>query len=342
MKFPCENLLIKLWETLSEKGIGSLLGPWQTRRMGCASTDVRVQEKLALAQAEKYVEEIRSGRMTFSKGQLIAAPTSSLPDKEPKQIPDHVISPKIDYGLLLNMINSNNAAENLRREINISKALLQAEEELEQNPQEPMEKNIDEDWLYRWRDYASNVSVEELQSIWGRLLAGEIKAPGSFSLRTLDFLKSISKSDAESITNLLRFAIANVVFRGDKELLNNENLTFDFLLEMQELGLISGVETSLESTFNSVDKNRFVVALLSHGKVLVAKHDDPIKKLKLKPICKISTLGQQILNLGKFEPHEKYLHKVGESIKNQGFEIELADYVKISSKLINYSNAKKI
>ena len=36
------------------------------------------------------------------------------------------------------------------------------------------------------------MSSEELQTLWGRTLAGEIKSPGSYSLRTLDFLKNLS------------------------------------------------------------------------------------------------------------------------------------------------------
>ena len=32
MTWPGEGLLIKLWETLAEKGIGGLLKPWQMKR----------------------------------------------------------------------------------------------------------------------------------------------------------------------------------------------------------------------------------------------------------------------------------------------------------------------
>lgn len=338
MKAPGEKLLIKLWETLSEKGIGSLLSPWHIRRMGQANSDVRVQELLALTQAEKYAEEIRCGRMKFKKGQLI----NVSPD-ERKFFPEKENKPQLDYRAIAQAVNKNIYTDAIRHEVNVGKALLHAEEVLEQDPQEPSEKNIDEDWLYRWRDYASSVSSEKLQSIWGKLLAGEIKTPGSFSLRTLDFLKSISQEDAESITKLLRFSIGGVIFRGDEELLGNDGIKFDFLLEMQQLGVISGVEAlSLTTTFGSTEKNKFVLALTSHGKVLIAKHDDPTKKLTLSPICKISTIGQQILHLGKFEPHDKYLRKIGEIMKTQGFEVELASYVKVNDRMIHYVIPEKL
>jgi hypothetical protein len=53
MEWPGERLIIRLWETLAEKGIGSLLKPWQIKREGIAHIEVRRAELLALAQAER-------------------------------------------------------------------------------------------------------------------------------------------------------------------------------------------------------------------------------------------------------------------------------------------------
>ena len=46
------------------------------------------------------------------------------------------------------------------------------------------------------------MSSEELQTLWGRVLAGEIKSPGTFSLRTLEFLKNTSHEEALKIAKL--------------------------------------------------------------------------------------------------------------------------------------------
>ena len=50
MEFPGEKLIVKLWETLAEKGIGALLTPWQTVREGRARNEVRRLELLLLVQ----------------------------------------------------------------------------------------------------------------------------------------------------------------------------------------------------------------------------------------------------------------------------------------------------
>lgn len=60
MDFPGEKPVIKLWETLAEKGIGSLLASWQSGGEGLALNDLRRHEILMLAQAEKDATDIRS------------------------------------------------------------------------------------------------------------------------------------------------------------------------------------------------------------------------------------------------------------------------------------------
>ena len=58
MTFPGEKLVIRLWETIADKGIGGFLKPWQIKREGMAHLEVRRAELLALAQTKKDVEDI--------------------------------------------------------------------------------------------------------------------------------------------------------------------------------------------------------------------------------------------------------------------------------------------
>ncbi len=340
MDYPGEKLLIRLWETLTEKGVGSLLRPWQIRREGRAQIDVHAQELVVLAQAEKYAEDIREGRKFLRDGALVALPPQEL-NEQGVLLDGHVECPR-DVKSLVQEVTNITLANSIRREVNLSRALLHAEATLEQDQQEPPEKQVDNDWLYRWRECASSVSTAELQSIWGSLLAGEIKSPGSFSFRTLDFLRNLSHSEAESIAKLSRFAIENMIVRYDKDLLDREGITLAFLMEMQHLGVVSGVEGfGLTVTLDSLSQEKFVQSLKSHGKVVISTHADATKKLTL-PVCLVSSLGRQVLGLGKFEAHDEYLRKVGEAIKTQGFEVKLAHYTRVSDDQIRWFNAEDL
>ena len=66
----------------------------------------------------------------------------------------------------------------------------------------PKDNNLDEDFIKRFYRYASDINREEAQRVWARLLAGEICFPGSFSLKTLDLLRNITKEDAEDIIEI--------------------------------------------------------------------------------------------------------------------------------------------
>ena len=66
MDFPGEQLVIKLWETVAEKGIGSLFKPWQMRREGRASIDLKREELLVIAQAERDADLIRRGELSLA------------------------------------------------------------------------------------------------------------------------------------------------------------------------------------------------------------------------------------------------------------------------------------
>lgn len=337
---PGEKLTIKLWKTLTEKGIGGLLRPWQMRREGRAAIDLRCEEMVRLAQAERDAEAIRRGdyRLENRSGlKLIpangfAAATGSLP-----------ASPPPNAQRLLEIAQNTNVADTIRREVNVAKAILHAEAELESDPQEPPAEKIDDDWLFRWRDNASQVSSEKLQSLWGKLLAGELRQPGSFSLRTLEFIKHLSQEDAKKIEKIAPFVISNeIIMRLDDDFLASQGISFSFLLEMQEIGILSSVDGfGLTAHYKSTRPDIFEHAIVSFSKTLIVKSDDANKALDIK-LAQITTIGRQLISLGKFSTNEAYLRNAGEKIKSMGYHVFLADFMRVDSSRIKYYNAVEL
>ncbi len=82
-----------------------------------------------------------------------------------------------------------------RRQKNIDSIITKAiefarEKEASQNP-------VDPDWIVEFFNIAQDCSHENMQYLWAKILAGEVKNPTSFSKRTLNLLKSISANEAE-------------------------------------------------------------------------------------------------------------------------------------------------
>ena len=62
----------------------------------------------------------------------------------------------------------------------------------------------DSTWEKRWSEGASRIGIddEERRAWWARLLAGEIQQPGTFSLRTLAVMDTLSTKEAQLFTRL--------------------------------------------------------------------------------------------------------------------------------------------
>lgn len=342
MQAPGENLILRMWETLAEKGIGTLLRPWQMRREARASIEIRQQELLLLAQAEIDAAAIRAGQRRLGPG-------GELVPVQPESTSSAAHNGEDESKrLMLKAVTDSAIADATRREVNVAKAILFAEEDIQQTSsttqggQEVPDATADPDWLYRWRDAASEVSAEELQHLWGRVLAGEVRSPGSFSLRTLEFLRNISRQEAEAIELLSRYALGAFIYSGESGLLEAEGMNLSFLLGMQDLGLISGVGgLGFNITLTSLRPESFELAFRVANRILVVTHPDPQKKLELAAYV-VTRLGNEVLSLGAPKPSDPYLRSLGTAIVGKGFKVIIASGFMLPDGQFHYSNAEQI
>lgn len=343
MDLPGEKLILKLWETLAEKGVGSLLAPWQTVREGKARNEVRRHELVLLAQAEADAVDIRAGKKRLhADGRLLQLPEPGQSAHVQLIAPEGRVEPTFNLGSLSHAAQSHSTAEAARTEINVSKAVIFAEDVLAGDSQSPPARAIEEDWLFTWRDYAGRVSNEDLQRLWGSVLAGEVKSPGLYSIRTLDFLRSLSRAEAEQISQLACFAVEGGIIRSQMKYLDEHGVTFSQLLRMQELGVVSGVDAvGLNQTYPTQVAGKFVRALRSHSKAVIVEHDDASRKLVLE-VYLLTTVGAQVLGLGTFTPDIEYLKEVGKAIVAQGYTVHLADWRQLSENEGQYFNATRV
>ena len=108
---------------------------------------------------------------------------------------------------------------------------------------------IDKDWILRFFNSIENVSDENMQILWAKILSGKIKTPRQYSFRTIDILSNLSKEDCEFIEFVSQFTISSnndlLIYNND-ELLAKNGINFDKLSYLQELNMIhSSLFTSL-------------------------------------------------------------------------------------------------
>lgn len=78
-----------------------------------------------------------------------------------------------------------------KRQANIGSIVRQAA--LELGDKEVQDHEVDHDWTARFFDDVQDVSSEDMQQLWAKILAGEVERPGSTSFRTLRVLKDMNQ-----------------------------------------------------------------------------------------------------------------------------------------------------
>lgn len=332
MDLPGEKLFIRMWETLSEKGIGGLLRPSQMKREGMAGISVNRARMLTDAQTQRDVEEIKSGRRDASEFPL---------ELKFASVGDFVntvnrIEPTLSMEAVLQVGESRVLNDALRHEVNTANAIIFAEEVIRADNSEPSSEKVDEDWLYRWRDYTGDVSNADLQMLWGRVLAGEIKAPGTYSFRCLDFIRNLSQSEAKLIEAMCSLVVDVFIWRPNSYRLS---LSMRDLLELEELGLVNGVAGSLNIQYKHTEAAGagWSKLLQSNGKCLFVQHKDEGSILKV-PAYAITKLGLQVSKLGSFKPDNAYLEAIGRSFVTQGYTVSLADVTAEQDGYVSWGN----
>ncbi len=103
---------------------------------------------------------------------------------------------------------------------------------------------VESDWIRNFFDKTKLVSDSEMQSLYARILAGEANKQGSFSKKTLNFLASFDKKDAEKFSLIKNFCASPqmnipLIYKDKNDFYRNNGLAFSDLKELDSLGLIN-------------------------------------------------------------------------------------------------------
>lgn len=112
---------------------------------------------------------------------------------------------------------------------------------------------VDEEWFERYMDAAKFVSSEDMQLIWGKILAGEFERPGSTPPNMIRILSEITPELAQAFQKIcsMRVLISPIKENGKSvgkpenaiivpyhDKLENLGISFDVFTELDTLGVI--------------------------------------------------------------------------------------------------------
>ena len=170
------NLKVQALDKLLDyaaSGIGSVAGPilatWRARQ--------EARAKVIAAEGDANVLRIRADAHAKARESLLprdARVTGSLDIAS-------VISQRIQF-------------QEEKRQANIESVVRQAAEQL--GDKRVADSEPDHDWTARFFSEVQDVSSEEMQLLWARILAGQVEREGSTSIRTLQILRNLDRVTA--------------------------------------------------------------------------------------------------------------------------------------------------
>ncbi|URC12124.1 DUF2806 domain-containing protein [Flavobacterium sp. B183] len=208
----------------------------------------------------------------------------------------------------LNVIEQKLLFQEKRKQENIDNIIEVAITQINQESDVSSEK-VDTDWATRFFNIAEDISSEEMQKLWGRVLSGEVKNPGAFSLRTLDVLKNLTKQEAEVFTKFVPLRIksqsSDFIPYEDKAYLEKAlNISYTDILLMMELGLINHTP-DLAIITNGIRKS--YTTLFENGNMAIFIETTANKNKSSVKILNFTKIGCELSSLVPFESNVKYL-----------------------------------
>lgn len=274
--------LVKLIETVSS-GIGKVYEPWHTTRMARAKTKELKLISEAINNNIQLPVKYDNGSITID-----VANANDLVQRAQVRF----------------LFQEMQKQQNIDAVIDVAYGTLEKEETVEKTP-------VDIDWILHFFDSVSNISNEQMQQLWGKLLSGEVAKPGSFSLRTLDTLKTIAQKEAIAFKKISQYVLrcpGNLEKSFDDFILlsgidwENCGISFPELLLLIEAGLIlpnSDIAIGFDLQPNESEQLRANIYAIS------------VKNISPEPICVrysaflLSEAGRELLSVITELPYEE-------------------------------------
>lgn len=214
----------KLIEIVSG-AIGTIYEPRKIKKLADAEA-YRIQKLTTTAKETNFNGEIEflNGKIKISSDDINNQEIKSLVANEVKRL-----------------FNEN---ENIKRIADF------AYRELE-NDKNEITEDIDEDWKNNFFDKGKKIYSEDLQFIFGKILAGEIRQPGTYSKRLLNILSNLSQKEATLFSKISKYVLTdskNSFIISDREILSQFGITIEDIIDLEEAGLINSNPLNVSGT----------------------------------------------------------------------------------------------
>lgn len=231
------------------------------------------------------------------------------------------------------------------RHENKTEAVRAALEDLRETPPTEEQNNsggeqLDDAFLNRWERYAEDATSDQLREKWGRVLASEVRAPGTFSGKALRIVDELDASTAAAFERLCASRLGDAIVRGVAGKLSyNESMALvaaDLIME-PSLG-----QVRLSTTASAGDGTPLIFFMFADGAVAIRGdvpqpnfgHDNDAAIVTHEqgpsiPIYALTDAGNAIASILPTNTHQ-VLKDLATAISKQVSDFEVRAYRKVS------------
>lgn len=296
--------LKKLIEVVSQ-GVGAISKPYLIRK----TAEARAYELKVIAESIKE-NQINLKQIGYSEERLSLTSLDGESIRKELSLEERAQN-RVDFKEYKKQNNiesiTQKAAKNLESETDVS------------------DEAVDDDWTTRFFNYAEDISNEEMQEIWARILAGEIKQPKSYSLRIMDILRNLSTDEAATFMKFAKVAVSSNTTSFIPSLTKHKlfeekyGLTLSERLLLEELGFISGKDVVFRMM---ATKDQPANNILTVGDHYIIQEKLPNKTLQTLEVLIFTKIGRQLLSLINVTPDLEYIQFLATNLNRQMGKIQ--------------------
>lgn len=201
----------------------------------------------------------------------------------------------------------------VNRQINTEKIVASAVENLE-SIQSFSTEPVEDEWIQRFFNIAQDITDEDMQIIWSKILSDEIVKPKSYSLRSLEVLRNMSKYEAELFNKYIKESLDTGEFRfriDHNEMNKDGNITLEDRLLLQEIGLIQ------RDLSKPIAPGALVGYAITNDLIMSIENIDKKEEYGLS-IDITTRVGYELSKLIDIDINEERIKKIANSIREEG------------------------
>lgn len=204
--------------------------------------------------------------------------------------------------------------------------------------------DYDFDWFVRFFEAAGNVSDDTMQNLWAKILAGEIAQSSTFSLKTIDVMRNLSKRDAELFIKVCSHSFmsstTNIYLPNEDEYIESVGIQYIDIMKLSELGLIFNDATI---TLNINLSNEPHILINNHSLIMViasASGNSEKASIGQYPFTEV---GKELSTMISESASDEDLLKYGQLLSsNKSYKISVHKVIKWNDDSVEYNKTNLI